>query len=449
MSKLFYDSQTPIYRNSDKTRTITLDNSNNQLIITNTNIPKTIIINSEEFSNGIQTLPYTQMYAKINAVDACVYPAPNATTLQVQDTILLTNSGVTGPTGQIKMGASTFDISSSQNIVIDPSTNLVVDGTLDMSLNNITRVNTIEALTSLTITDSNYNAVLLSNELNISDDVGETSSLTNAELNIQDASGNSSVLNKTSLTIGDGVISTILNNNKLQFNNATISPFIECNSSNQLWLENGNTYPIILNSSNSQITIGDVSNNGNFTKIAVDDTTRKTELNSVDILSDCNIVGSSYTLPINFTNKFNGSYTLNNSNSWEMVASNTIKIPLGLYTQTNGFNIWKMDFAINCVNMTVQYDKAYAMYIEIRDVNGSGNDYQGWLFNQTTPYTTWKNPSTYNNTSNTSENYVYTDYYEFSGATGSPLEIRLFRYGDNPMSCNFSWLLTLSKTNLV
>jgi hypothetical protein len=59
----------------------------------------------------------------------------------------------------------------------------------------------------LNITDGTYTSVLLNNELNISDNVGETSSLTNTELNIQDAIGASARLNKTALKIDDGTSS--------------------------------------------------------------------------------------------------------------------------------------------------------------------------------------------------------------------------------------------------
>ena len=87
MSNYFFDGIIPNYRNNNNTTNIKLDTANNQITIENTNINKTITINSEEFSNGIQTLPYTQMYAKINAVEACKYPPPDSTTLQVDNKI--------------------------------------------------------------------------------------------------------------------------------------------------------------------------------------------------------------------------------------------------------------------------------------------------------------------------------------------------------------------------
>lgn len=92
MAQVFYDNQKPVYRNTAGTTSMTFDSTNNQLIIDNTVIGKTITINSEEFSNGTQSLPYLQMYEKINACNASVYPAPNSTTVRINKT-LECNSG--------------------------------------------------------------------------------------------------------------------------------------------------------------------------------------------------------------------------------------------------------------------------------------------------------------------------------------------------------------------
>jgi hypothetical protein len=162
MTSVFYDNQSPIYRNAAKTTSLKIDNANNRIEIANTVINKKILINAEEFSNGTQTLPYQQMYENINAVEACQYPPSSSNTLNVNDTIVLDNGGANTST-----------------------------------LNN----------SSLTLTDATYTSVLLNNELNISDNVGETSSLTNTELNIQDAIGASARLNKTALKIDDGTSS--------------------------------------------------------------------------------------------------------------------------------------------------------------------------------------------------------------------------------------------------
>jgi hypothetical protein len=209
------------------------------------------------------------------------------------------------------------------------------------------------------------------------------------------------------------------------------------------------TNTFAMDSSNGVGALGDVNNNSNHTNLIVNDPHREIDINSVDIISNCGTSGNFYTLPILFTNKASGNYNYTNTSNWELVFATTMAIPVEQLNLTNGLTTWKMDFAINCWNMSNQSDKAYAMYIEIRDGSGSGTDYQGFLFNQNTPYTTHKNISTYSATVTSCENYVYTDYYDFSGAYGSPLEIRLWRFGDNPCSCDFNWLFTLSKNNLV
>jgi hypothetical protein len=258
-------------------------------------------------------------------------------------------------------------------------------------------------------------------------------------------------LTNTYSYIGDitNNFNSTINSTKLQFANSTTTSFIELNSFNQLLIQNANNYPIILNSTNSYIALGDVGNAGNLTRITIEDNTRKIQLNATDITTDCAGSGYEYILPIQFTNKATGNYIYNEPNNWQMVYSNNMNIPTQLFTQTNEYNTWKMDFAINCWNMTDQTNTEYAMYIVIRDVYGSSNEYQGFLFNQVTPYTTNKNASTYTASNSQIENYIYTDYFDLSGVTGSPLEIRLLRYANTGMTCEFNWLLTLSKNNLV
>jgi hypothetical protein len=260
--------------------------------------------------------------------------------------------------------------------------------------------------------------------------------------------------NNNKIVINNSVNSNTmtLNANRLEFNNGLVTPYIELNSGNQLWIANSPGYSTNIEAFISQVSIGDINNNGNYTKLLVDDGNRKIELNAVDIVSNIGTnAGSSYTLPIQFTNKASGSYSYPPpGNQWEMVYFNTMNIPLELLT-TSGYNIWKMDFAMNCTSMTNQNDEAYAMYIEIRNVH-AGNDYPGFLFKQGTPFTTHRNKSTYNFTSFDSQNYCYTDYFDFNNPSppiSSELEIRLWRFANSNMSCDFNWLLTLSKTNLV
>ena len=456
MAQVFYDNQKPVYRNTSETTSITLDSSNNQMIINNSVLGKTITINAEEFSNGVDTLTYQKMYAKINAVEASIYPPLNTTTAQFVDTLIVSdnaNLGLATTSSTLTGGQLTIqDLNGAGTRVLtaDAGSLSISDGAVFT-----TYINNAGATFSNTI--SGQYTQITNSAITTTDAVSYTSILDNATLTFTDTLANLSLQLTNDGTISPSPIIQMTDTNgytntttssKITFNNGTTAPYIELNTSNQLWINNDNTYPIILNSTNSQITIGDVGNAGNFTKIAIDDTTRTNEINSVDIKSSCG-GANYYTLPIQFTNKANSNYTYNNPNTWEMVFSANMNIPLEQLTLTNGYTTWKMDFAINCWNMTKQTDKAYAMYIEVRDINGTGNDYTGFLFNKSTPFTTHKNASTYTATNSQIENYQYTDYFDFSGATGSPLEIRLWRYADNTMSCDFGWLVTLSKNNLV
>jgi hypothetical protein len=246
---------------------------------------------------------------------------------------------------------------------------------------------------------------------------------------------------------GPGISST-LDSSKLQFMNGVASPFMELNANNQLWIENTSTLPIIINSTHSQITLGDVGNQGNYTRIAVDDTVRIIELNSVDIIGNIGSGSSPYfTLPIHFTTKWSANYNYTNTNNWELVASTTMNIPPQYFTLST-YQVWKSEVAFNCFNMSPQTDKAFAMYLEF--IDSTGNPFSGFSFNYSYPFTTRKNNSTYTFTSNNSENFCWTDHIDFSsGTSGGPFTINLHRYADNPMSGEFNAIISLSKTNLV
>jgi hypothetical protein len=423
MSQYYYDNQSAIYRNASKTNNITVDPSANVIQVTHDSQTSTLDNNSLSISSTAATPVSILLQGDTSPLIPSQFTITDNT--NYASGIQLNGSNVNGV---FSANYTTGDIA-------------LMEGEQLTYRNNL---NPLLATTDTEITSS---------QIKIQDLNGAGTRVWTADagsLNIFDGTSMNTYIDAGSATItatGSGQTLTT-SPSMITFNNGISAPYIELNGSNQLWINNTDTYPIILNSTNSQITIGDVGNAGNFTRIAVDDTTRTNEINSVDIRSSCG--GSNlYTLPIQFTNKVNSNYSYNNPTTWEMVFAGSMAIPLEQLTLTNGYTTWKMDFAMNCWNTTVQSDKAYAMYIEIRDVNGTGNDYSGFLFNQNTPYTTYKNSSSYSATNTQIENYVYTDYYDFSGATGSPLEIRLWRYADNTMSCEFSWLVTLSKNNLV
>lgn len=208
----------------------------------------------------------------------------------------------------------------------------------------------------------------------------------------------------------------------------------------------GGACKIDLNSRGGLLIAGDTDLAVNKTTIIINDVHREIDLNAVDILSN---VGSSiyYTLPINFTMKWTGNYNYSLNNNWEMVQHNQMNLPVEYFTLTGAQTAWRYEFAINCYNCNNQTDKAYAMYLEFVDSNS--NAFQSFCFNYNTPFTTHKNNSTYSATSNSIENYCYTDHIDFTGSSGGPFDIRLWRYGDNNYNCDFNAILTLSKTNLV
>jgi len=123
MSQVFYDNQKPIYRNTAGTTSVTLDNENNQIIITDTTIPKTIIIDSQQFSNGVQTLPYVQMYENINAVEACVFPPVSTSILAVNNEVRVQD--LSGNVGRFRTNGTDTEILSSGNLILDPSGTLI------------------------------------------------------------------------------------------------------------------------------------------------------------------------------------------------------------------------------------------------------------------------------------------------------------------------------------
>jgi hypothetical protein len=475
MSKYFYNNQTPIYRTSDLKKSITLDTSNNQLIIQNTNIPKTIIINSEEFSNGTQTLPYTQMYENINAVDACVYPPTSSNVLTVNNEINITNGTQTSTFNNNSINLSSTAVPIPLSIIIQADTTPLIKPQFVIT-DNTTYACGIEIGSDLNgVFSANFSsgevAYFEPNKFTMRNNPIASSAttdieITNSNITIQDLNqptNRSWLADAGSLTINDGSSSTSYIDAGtatftatgsgqfisaspyiITFNNGVVSPAIGLNGANQLLVQ-ATSSGIVLDSGASNTLIGDTSNSSNKTQIIVNDTHREIDLNATDILS--NAGSGTYVMPIQFTNKFSSSYDYNSGGSWQMVRDNKMNLPNELLTVTGGYNVWKMDFALNCYNMTTQSDKAYAMYVVFLD--NVGNPFQTWLFNNNTPYTTYKNSSSYGNTSSQIENFVYTDYVDFSGATGSPITIQLWRFGDNNCQTDFNWLLTLSKTNLV
>jgi len=132
-SSTYLDGQTPIWRTPNGSQSITINPATQSITVENTSIPKKIIINPIELSNGTQVLPYTQLYENINAVDACVYPPTASNILTINDTLVADNgsgsittldpstitlngSGAGGPTNTITQGDMTIQDNTATNI---------------------------------------------------------------------------------------------------------------------------------------------------------------------------------------------------------------------------------------------------------------------------------------------------------------------------------------------
>lgn len=90
--KVYYDGQSPHYKSSDKT--IHIDPDNNEIIISNDTLNKVLRINSEQFSNGVQNLRFSDIYTTVNKTDAIKYPPTDPLILDVKNTVRLYDDNV-------------------------------------------------------------------------------------------------------------------------------------------------------------------------------------------------------------------------------------------------------------------------------------------------------------------------------------------------------------------
>ena len=95
MSDYFLDGQIPSYRSSDLTKSVKIDPDSNSIIINDTTSNKTLNINSQQLSNGIQTLLFSDIYTTVNKTPAITYPPSNTNTLNINNSIVLTDGTIT------------------------------------------------------------------------------------------------------------------------------------------------------------------------------------------------------------------------------------------------------------------------------------------------------------------------------------------------------------------
>ena len=347
--------------------------------------------------------------------------APNGTYIN-------TSSASTGD-GTIHSAYVYTDALQSQS-----GSSIVCNSDFDMNNNNIGQVgninlNTINGMSPTTIGLT---------WANILDQNLAWTQLGTSGYGFNDYSGKTSYFNIDAVNFASTGYNSTLTPIYLQFTNTSYS------YSGYITTQGSNTFAF--DSGNGNLNMGDINDTQNKTKIQTNDAYKEIDLLCVDLLNGTS-GGTLSVMTPTFTNKQSGTISYGGGNGWSNVANNTFNIPDPYFTQTNGLHDWKIDFALNCRNMSNQSDKALAIYIEILDNNFTS--FVPFNFNLNTPFTTHKNNSTYTQTDTQSENYCWSDYVNFSGTLGTPLSINLWWSADNPLSCDFSWTLSMTKTNVV
>ena len=415
---LFYSDNDPALADTS----VMIDRDNSHIILGKNLLttPQYITISPNSISNGSASTTFGQIANLSNALASVELP-PNPSTLQLNNRVYLVNTPTNSNSIDIDASIPSISVSDSSTTTTITQNNITTTN-VDLTTINGMSPTTI-GLTWADFDPNNAWGHLPLNQYGLNDYLGNQTFWQLTRFTMED-------------TIGGYFARVNQSNFQLTNNNSGFNGYLTLIGTDSIGLDTGAGTAII----------GDANGSNHNTKLLVNDNHREIDLNAVDIMSNC---GSSqlYTLPIQFTNKYSSNYNYGTSGTWFNVASNVMNMPSELFTLTAGSTDWKVDFAINCWNMSNQSDKSYAMYVDILD--SSNTPYYGFLFNQSTPFTTHKNDSTYGNTNSHIENYIYTDYFSLNGASGSPFTINLWLFADNPISCDFNWLLTLSKTNLV
>lgn len=350
------------------------------------------------------------------------------------------------------VGASPNGLRFSTNLLTSPEyIQINTSGIYNSVTGNTTSWATVDelpfVLSSLEV-PPNPTTLQVENTVIVSDtpnNKGITIDATVPAIQVADLTSNlTSILSSSSLNINDTTNSVDINGTvpQITLSDGVFNPYISI-LSNRLYIT-GNSTGVDIDSSSSSCRIGDIGFTNNGTLFELDDPNNRIDLNARNLTCQ----GGTYTYPICFSNKSSGSPNYANPSSWEDIHHYNFPFPSYFADSINANNVWKIEFQMNCTNMNDQTNKELAMYIEFEDTNNI--IYNGFLFNQTTPFTTHKNASTYTASSQQSENYGWTDYFDFTGMNGAvPLTFRLMWFANSPNNFNMNLFLTLTRTNLI
>jgi len=346
----------------------------------------------------------------------------------------------TGLVPQTLLGYSSNGVSA---IEINP-TSITIAG----DLNTATPIYVgISASTGLTTT--------LSTGLDVNCDFNMNSnSITNVD-NISSTNGNS-------LTItGDGGILMNSTNTGMNFTASVDDIEFNCNG-NSIYLNSNidiglttTTGTITLNSNVGDIQL--TAPSSTITALASADITLTSTAEDIALtaftdilLNSSNIVmtapqitWNTYPMGITFFNKWNGNFSYNTPNVWEIITpTNPITFPSQFLNGT-----WAIQISLNCRNVgSAPADKELAFYIDFLDSNSVA--YTGFTYNQQNPFANYFQTSLYTNTAQNPLSITYTDYFDFTNIVNN-LELRLNWYGQQNYSQEFNLSTTFTRMTLI
>jgi len=115
MADYFYDNIKPNY--TFGTKNIKIDPDNNQITISDTSINKILNINSQQLSNNSgQSLLFSDIYLTVNKTPSITYPPTNSNTLNINNSIVLTNGTTTNTLNQSDWTGTIKTLLSTQNL---------------------------------------------------------------------------------------------------------------------------------------------------------------------------------------------------------------------------------------------------------------------------------------------------------------------------------------------
>ena len=146
-----------------------------------------------------------------------------------------------------------------------------------------------------------------------------------------------------------------------------------------------------------------------------------------------NSYGNALPICLNQFEQGTWSYTLGGQ-VFQNVFSTNIALPTQFFAENITYTStrWQINFDMNCWNFVNAGDKGFAIYLLFLD--GNGNPYDPFLYNQQTPFCKWDNPPTFVGANSQFKSINWCDYVDFGGLVGSNnsnITLEMYIAGDN------------------